>query len=146
MNPRRETIRVPPSALFSINSDVCCLRNKEHQQKLYLRWPDKQPGETNGEHNDGKNRTTRPYAPFRLIYSELVHTRIEARKREKYLKSGAGKEVLKQLDPTRSIGRYLHLGWRFINVDRFEPAGRSRLRHFLVSPEAIPAGLNFLST
>ena len=49
------------------------------------------------QHNSGWNRTTRAYAPFRLIYSEAFPTRIEARKKEKYLKSGFGKAFLKSL-------------------------------------------------
>jgi putative endonuclease len=49
------------------------------------------------QHNAGKERTTRPYRPFKLIYSESFPTRPEARKKEKYLKSGVGKEFLKKL-------------------------------------------------
>jgi putative endonuclease len=49
------------------------------------------------EHNSGKGRSTKLYAPFRLIYSEKVGIRVEARKREKYLKSGIGKEFLKKI-------------------------------------------------
>jgi len=49
------------------------------------------------EHNIGKEKTTKPYYPFILIYSEKFETRIEARIREKYLKSGCGKEFLKSL-------------------------------------------------
>ena len=48
------------------------------------------------EHNKGKNRTTKPYKPFKLILREIFKTRIEARKREKYLKSGCGREYLKK--------------------------------------------------
>ncbi|MCU0407019.1 MAG: GIY-YIG nuclease family protein [Ignavibacteriaceae bacterium] len=48
-------------------------------------------------HNSGRERTTRAYRPFELIYSEEQATREEARKREKYFKSGAGKEFLKKL-------------------------------------------------
>ena len=47
-------------------------------------------------HNDGRERTTRAYRPFELIYSEEHPTREEARKREKYFKSGVGKEFLKK--------------------------------------------------
>jgi putative endonuclease len=47
------------------------------------------------EHNDGKNRTTKPYLPFDLLLKEYYSTRIEARKREIYLKSGIGKEFIK---------------------------------------------------
>jgi putative endonuclease len=49
------------------------------------------------EHNDKKEKTTRSYAPFKTILIEEYDTRIDARKRERYLKSGAGKEYLKSL-------------------------------------------------
>ena len=49
------------------------------------------------EHNAGKNKTTKPYRPFKLIYSESFSTKVEARKKEKYLKSGIGKEYLKNI-------------------------------------------------
>jgi len=48
-------------------------------------------------HNSGREKTTRAYQPFELIYSEDQPTREEARKREKYFKSGVGKEFLKKL-------------------------------------------------
>jgi len=49
------------------------------------------------EHQKGQNRTTSPYKPFVLIYQEYFFTRIDARKKEIYLKSGSGKEFLKNL-------------------------------------------------
>ncbi len=49
------------------------------------------------QHNSGKSKTTKPYAPFDLIYTEIVGTRAKARIKEKYLKSGTGKEFLKTL-------------------------------------------------
>jgi putative endonuclease len=49
------------------------------------------------EHNAKKGKTTRSYAPFKTILIEKYGTRIEARKREIYLKSGIGKEYLKSL-------------------------------------------------
>ena len=48
-------------------------------------------------HNKGYERTTKPYCPFKLIHREYFATRAEARKREKYLKSGIGKEFLKSI-------------------------------------------------
>jgi len=39
------------------------------------------------EHNNGYEKTTKPYAPFTLIYTEELITRPEARIREKYFKS-----------------------------------------------------------
>ncbi len=47
------------------------------------------------QHNKGQNRSTKAYKPFELIYTEEFKTREEARAREKYLKSGVGKEFLK---------------------------------------------------
>ena len=49
------------------------------------------------EHNKGANRSTKAYKPFILIHKEEFPTRKEARKKEKYLKSGIGKEYLKLL-------------------------------------------------
>jgi len=49
------------------------------------------------QHNLAKEKTTKPYAPFRLLYTEECKDREEARKREKYWKSGAGKEKLRLL-------------------------------------------------
>ena len=49
------------------------------------------------QHNNGESKTTKPYRPFLLIFSEILETRIEARNKEKYLKSGTGKEFLKAL-------------------------------------------------
>jgi len=48
------------------------------------------------QHNEGKERTTAPYRPFEIILVESYPTRLEARKREKYLKTGSGKEWLKK--------------------------------------------------
>ncbi|MFZ5999285.1 MAG: GIY-YIG nuclease family protein [Bacteroidota bacterium] len=50
-----------------------------------------------GQHNAGHERTTKPYAPFQTLLIESFATRGEARQREKYLKSGVGKEFLRTL-------------------------------------------------
>lgn len=50
-----------------------------------------------GEHNDGKNKTTRAYRPFILVFTEQCETRGVARKLEIYYKSGIGKEKLKKM-------------------------------------------------
>lgn len=49
------------------------------------------------EHNSGYVFSTKGYRPWKLIYQECVNSRIEARVREKYLKSGIGKELLKSI-------------------------------------------------
>ena len=51
------------------------------------------------EHNFGRTKSTKGFIPWKLIYTEKVSTRIIARNREKYLKSGCGKEFLKTLAP-----------------------------------------------
>ena len=50
------------------------------------------------QHNSGRSKTTKPYLPFKLILTEQYPTRSAARVREKYLKSGIGKEYLKTLN------------------------------------------------
>jgi putative endonuclease len=47
------------------------------------------------EHNAGYNRSTRSRRPFEIVYVEQSDSRLEARKREKFLKSGIGREFLK---------------------------------------------------
>ena len=49
-----------------------------------------------GQHQKGREKTTAPYRPFEIILTEEYSTRPEARKREKYLKSGVGKEWIKR--------------------------------------------------
>ena len=39
------------------------------------------------EHNNGKTKSTRFYRPWKLLFIESFPTRLEAREREKYLKS-----------------------------------------------------------
>ncbi len=51
------------------------------------------------DHNSGKVFSTKGYRPWDLFYNEFCTDRIKARKREKFLKSGCGKEFLKKLMP-----------------------------------------------
>jgi len=51
------------------------------------------------EHNNGKNRYTKGLRPWKLFKIEYFPDWKEARIREKYLNSGAGKEFLKSLVP-----------------------------------------------
>jgi putative endonuclease len=53
-------------------------------------------------HQAGRERTTRAYRPFELLYTEVCENRIAARKREKYWKSGVGKEKLRELRNTKN--------------------------------------------
>lgn len=49
------------------------------------------------EHNSGKTKSTKGFRPWKLLYSEQVPNRESARQKEKYYKSGIGKEFLKSL-------------------------------------------------
>jgi putative endonuclease len=49
------------------------------------------------EHNAGKNKSTKSRLPFLLLYSEQFPSRNEARIRERYLKSAAGRKFLKSI-------------------------------------------------
>jgi len=48
-------------------------------------------------HNNGETFSTKGFRPWNLVYQEEVGNRENARKREKYLKSGCGKEYLKNI-------------------------------------------------
>ena len=49
------------------------------------------------EHNNGQTKYTKIAGPFELIYKETYNTRLEASKRERFLKTGKGREILKQI-------------------------------------------------
>ncbi|MBQ0787286.1 MAG: GIY-YIG nuclease family protein [Oceanihabitans sp.] len=47
------------------------------------------------EHNNGKTKSTKGYIPWELVYFETFKTKQEAILREKYFKTGSGREFLK---------------------------------------------------
>jgi putative endonuclease len=47
------------------------------------------------EHNSGKQKYTKQFIPWKLVYLEEYSTREEARKREIYFKTAAGRRYLK---------------------------------------------------
>jgi putative endonuclease len=48
------------------------------------------------EHNSGKTKSTKGYKPWKLVYFEEFATREEAVLREKFFKTGIGREYLKE--------------------------------------------------
>jgi len=48
------------------------------------------------EHNSGKSKSTKYRAPFKLIFKEEFENSIDAKKRELWWKSGAGRRKLKE--------------------------------------------------
>jgi predicted GIY-YIG superfamily endonuclease len=51
------------------------------------------------EHNSLKNTYSKRHAPWKIVFSEEYNTLPEARKREKYLKSAAGRRFIKKHIP-----------------------------------------------
>ena len=49
-------------------------------------------------HNKKKVSSTKAYAPWRLVYTESCVDSIQARDREKFLKSSVGRQFLKSLN------------------------------------------------
>ena len=49
------------------------------------------------EHNSGRTKSTKYYRPWEIFYTEEASSLKIAREREKKLKSGCGKELLKEL-------------------------------------------------
>ena len=49
------------------------------------------------EHNSGKTKSTKGYVPWKLVYFEKFKTIEEAVHRERFFKTGSGRELLKQI-------------------------------------------------
>jgi putative endonuclease len=49
------------------------------------------------EHNSGMSKATKYGRPYRLLYHEAAPTKEDALRREKYLKTGRGREELQQI-------------------------------------------------
>jgi len=74
---------------------VCAISSLSHNY-IYVELT-QNIGERIKRYNGGRERTTKFYRPFELIYSEVCKTKIDARFREKYWKSSIGKEKLRVL-------------------------------------------------
>lgn len=53
-------------------------------------------------HNKGENKATKSKRPWKLVYYEAYRNRLDAKKREKFLKSGSGRKFIK-----RQLSNYL---------------------------------------
>ena len=58
----------------------------------YVGYTGRDPERRLQEHNDGLNRWTGARRPWRLLYSEFHQSKSDAVRRERYLKTGAGRE------------------------------------------------------
>jgi putative endonuclease len=66
----------------------------EKDDRIYIGLS-KSPSTRLKDHNLGRVFSTKGYRPWKMVYIEEAGDRVAARKREKYLKSGTGKEQLK---------------------------------------------------
>ena len=62
--------------------------------KRYVGSTSKEPELRLKEHNSGSNSWTRQNGPFKILKTEVYKYRFEAIKRERFLKSGAGRAQL----------------------------------------------------
>src|SRR3990167_643676 len=75
---------------------VYLLQSLKYKDKLYI-------GSTAdlkkrvAKHNRAVNFSTRPYAPWRLIFYEAYLYKEDAKRREKYLKTSKGAKIIKQM-------------------------------------------------
>ena len=67
--------------------------------KRYVGYTSKQPEDRLHDHNTGSGVWTRQNGPFKLIYSESFSDKKTALKREKYLKTGAGRRLIDNTVP-----------------------------------------------
>ena len=77
------------------------LKNK----KRYVGYTRKTPLEKLAEHNSGATQWTRQNGPFVLLHVEEFAESAAARKRERFLKLGKGRQWLDQILPGSSAGR-----------------------------------------
>ena len=49
------------------------------------------------KHNNGENLATKPFRPYKLIFYEAFLSRLDAKRREEYLKSGWGFRSIKKM-------------------------------------------------
>jgi len=50
------------------------------------------------QHFEGKEITTKSMRPLKLVFVQVCQNRIEARSLEKYLKSGTGREIIREIE------------------------------------------------
>ncbi|MBI4089709.1 MAG: GIY-YIG nuclease family protein [Candidatus Levybacteria bacterium] len=49
------------------------------------------------EHNKGESLATKPFRPYKIIFYEAFLSKMDAKRREKYLKSGWGFRSIKKM-------------------------------------------------
>jgi len=80
---------------------VYVLKSKKHSG--YYKGFTKDLGSRIRLHNSGKSKYTSSGIPWILVYYEKFSSKEEAIKREKYLKSAAGRRLLKSINLDQSV-------------------------------------------
>ena len=74
---------------------IYCLQSEKIKEELYF-------GYTNNlkrrlvEHNKGQTQSNKRYLPWKLIYYEVCLSEVDAKRREKYLKTSIGRRMFKK--------------------------------------------------
>ena len=74
---------------------MVCVRSEEPQERSVVHRLTNDLQRRLAEHARGQTRYTARVGPFDLVYTEACDGRLAARRREKYLKTGVGREFLK---------------------------------------------------
>lgn len=72
-----------------------CLQSEKDKEKLYFGFTSDLKNRL-AEHNSGKNISTKPYLPWKIIYYEACILESDARRREGYLKTNIGRRMFKR--------------------------------------------------
>ena len=73
---------------------VYVLMNKEERMYIGI---SESPERRLREHNFGRTKSTKGFTPWKIVFKEACNNRREARDREKYWKSGFGRERLNEI-------------------------------------------------
>ena len=87
-----------PSWVITLTFSICMFvvyAIKSKTKNFIYVWMTSNLSRRINDHQNWKNLSTKWFTPFELIYTEECNTSSDARKREKFLKSWVGKEMLK---------------------------------------------------
>ncbi len=72
---------------------VCILQSNS---RLYIGFTGDLKRRVN-EHNTGRNRSTKPYLPWNLIFYEAYSNDKDAKRRERYFKTTQGRQAIRRM-------------------------------------------------
>ena len=76
--------------------NVYVLKSLKNDKK-YIGYTSKSPFNRLIEHNNGSNKYTKGNRPYELIYEEPFDSEMNAKRREKFFKTGNGRNVLNRI-------------------------------------------------